>query len=148
MDLFSAALAGHAFVAVVCDNEGYAVIHRLQTSQGAEGFNNQLEDVAGPGARTRPVRVDFAMHARSLGCAVEDVAADATLADFRSAYARARDSARVTARPVVVVCRTDPGAWTESGAWWEIGVSSASPGREDFEQGKRRQVRWLASRDL
>jgi len=147
VDLFSAALAGHAFVAVVCDNEGYAVIHRLQTSQGAEGFNNQLEDVAGPGARTRPVRVDFAMHARALGCAVEDVAADATVADFRSAYARARDTARVTARPVVVVCRTDPGAWTESGAWWEVGVSSALPGREDFEQGKRRQVRWLASRD-
>jgi 3D-(3,5/4)-trihydroxycyclohexane-1,2-dione acylhydrolase (decyclizing) len=148
VDLFSAALAGHAFVAVVCDNEGYAVIHRLQTSQGAEGFNNQLEDVAGPGARADPVRVDFALHVQALGCAVEDVAADATVTDFRSAYARARDTARVSARPVVVVCRTDPAAWTESGAWWEVGVSTTLPGREDFEQGKRRQIRWLASQDL
>ena len=145
VDLFSAALSGHAFVAVVCDNEGYAVIHRLQTSQGAEGFNNQLEDVAGPGARTRPVRVDFAMHARSLGCAVEDVAADATSADFRAAYARARETARVTARPVVVVCRTDPGAWT-SRAWWEM-VSSRRRGART-SSGKRSQLRWLAARDL
>ena len=147
VDLFSAAISGHPFVAVVCDNEGYAVIHRLQTSQGAAGFNNQLEDVAGPGARERPARVDFAMHARSLGCAVEDFAADATVADLRSAYARARESARLTGRPVVVVCRTDPGAWTESGAWWEVGVSSALPGREDFEQGKARQLRWVVSPD-
>ena len=52
-DLFSAAFAGHPFVAVVCDNDGYAVIHRLQTGQGAAGFNNQFEDALGPrGART------------------------------------------------------------------------------------------------
>ena len=147
VDLFSAALAGHPFVAVVCDNEGYAVIHRLQTSQGAAGFNNQLEDATGPGARAHPVRVDFAMHARSLGCAVEEVTPDAKSADFRAAYARARDSARATGRPAVVVCRTDPGAWTESGAWWEVGVPSALSGREDFEDGKRRQLRWLTSPD-
>ena len=68
-DLFSAAFAGHPYVAVVCDNGGYAVIHRLQTNQGAEGFNNLLSDCAGQGG----VRVDFALHARSLGCSVEDV---------------------------------------------------------------------------
>jgi 3D-(3,5/4)-trihydroxycyclohexane-1,2-dione acylhydrolase (decyclizing) len=142
-DLFSAAFAGHPFVAVVCDNGGYAVIHRLQTSQGAAGFNNQFEDAAGPGARARPVRVDFAMHARALGCGVEDVAADGTLGDFRAAYARARETARATQRPVVVVCRTDPAAWTESGAWWEVGVPDALSGREEFEHSKPRQLRWL-----
>ena len=62
-ELYSAAFAGHPYVAVVCDNGGYAVIHRLQTGQGAPGFNNLLSDVAGPGG----VRVDFAAHARSLG---------------------------------------------------------------------------------
>ncbi len=48
-ELFSAALSGHPFVALVCDNGGYAVIHRLQTGQGGEGFNNLLDDVRGPG---------------------------------------------------------------------------------------------------
>lgn len=143
-DLFSAALAGHPFVAVVCDNGGYAVIHRLQTSQGAAGFNNQFEDATGPGARDRPVRVDFAGHARALGCSVEDVGADGTLVDFRAAYARARETARSTQRPAVVVCRTDPAAWTESGAWWEVGVPADLPGYQGFDDAKRRQLRWLA----
>jgi 3D-(3,5/4)-trihydroxycyclohexane-1,2-dione acylhydrolase (decyclizing) len=146
-DLFSAAFAGHAFVAVVCDNDGYAVIHRLQTSQGAEGFNNRFDDAAGPGALADPVRVDFAAHARALGCAVEEVAADGTLADFSAAYARARDTARATQRPVVVVCRTDPAAWTESGASWEVGVPAGLSGREAFEQTKARQLRWVAVPD-
>ena len=71
-ELYSAAFAGHPFVAVLCDNAGFAVIHRLQTNQGAEGFNNLLADSRGPGA-DGSVRVDFAAHARSLGCIVEDV---------------------------------------------------------------------------
>ena len=144
-DLFSAAFAGHPFVAVVCDNDGYAVIHRLQTGQGAAGFNNQFEDAFGPGAREHPVRVDFGMHARALGCSVEEVAADGTLADLRAAYGRARETARATRRPAVVVCRTDPDAWTESGAWWEVGVAEGLSGRADYERFKRRQLRWLAA---
>ena len=52
-ELYSAAFAGHPFVAVVCDNGGYAVIHRLQTGQGAPGFNNLLVDAVGPGAPAR-----------------------------------------------------------------------------------------------
>ena len=72
-ELYSAAFAGHPFVAVLCDNDGYAVINRLQTGQGADGFNNLLADSRGPGAAAG-LRVDFAAHARSLGCHVEEVA--------------------------------------------------------------------------
>ncbi|NUS50347.1 MAG: 3D-(3,5/4)-trihydroxycyclohexane-1,2-dione acylhydrolase (decyclizing), partial [Nocardioidaceae bacterium] len=60
-EIYSAAFAGHPYVAVVCDNGGFAVIHRLQTNQGAEGFNNLLSDARGPGA-DGSVRVDFAAH--------------------------------------------------------------------------------------
>ena len=74
-ELYSAAFAGHPYVSVLCDNSGFAVIHRLQTNQGAEGFNNMLADSRGPGA-DGSVHVDFAAHARSLGCIVEDVPAD------------------------------------------------------------------------
>ena len=144
-DLFSAAFAGHPFVAIVCDNDGYAVIHRLQTGQGAVGFNNLLTDAAGPGATADPVRVDFAAHARSLGCAVEAVADDATVDDLRAAYLRARATAAFTRRPVVVTCRTDPAAWTEAGAWWEVGVPDGLAGRPAYEEGKAGQLRWVAS---
>jgi 3D-(3,5/4)-trihydroxycyclohexane-1,2-dione acylhydrolase (decyclizing) len=139
-DLYSAAFAGHPYVAVVCDNGGYAVIHRLQTGQGAEGFNNLLSDCAGQGG----VRVDFAMHARSLGCNVEDVPAGASADDLAAAYGRARASAVGTRRPAVVVCRTHPSTWTEAGAFWEVGVPTSLSGRTAYDEHKARQVRWLS----
>lgn len=143
-DLFSAAVAGNPFVAVVCDNGGFAVIHRLQTGQGAAGFNNQFEDVRGPGAREHPVRVDFAAHARALGCSVRDVPDGVGADGLRAAYVEAREAARATGRPAVVVCRVDPAAWTESGAWWEVGVPEGLAGRSSFDQEKPRQLRWVA----
>jgi len=141
-ELYSAAFAGHPYVSVLCDNGGYAVIHRLQTNQGAAGFNNLLEDARGPGA-DGSVHVDFAAHARSLGCTVEDVPADGTVEDLRAAYLRARQSARQTGRPAVVVCRTHPTTWTEAGAWWETGVPQALSGRGAYDEGKAKQLRWL-----
>ena len=141
-ELFSAAFAGHPFVAVVCDNGGYAVIHRLQTGQGAAGFNNLLADCAGPGAKPGGVRVDFAAHAAALGCAVVDVPTGASVDDLRVGYATARALASSDRRPAVVVCRTSPAAWTESGAWWEVGVPAPLSGRAAYDEGKRRQVRW------
>ena len=139
-ELYSAAFAGHPYVAVVCDNGGYAVIHRLQTGQGAPGFNNLLEDCAGPGG----VRVDFAAHARSLGCTVEDVPDGSSVEDLVAAYRRAREAAVRTRRPAVVVCRTHPTTWTESGAFWEVGVPTSLSGRAAYEEHKATQVRWLS----
>jgi len=141
-ELYSAAFAGHPFVAVVCDNGGYAVIHRLQTGQGAEGFNNLFSDSRGPGAAPDGVRVDFALHAKSLGCAVVDVPAGSTLDELRQAYARARELAVSEQRPAVLVCRTHHATWTESGAWWEVGVPMGLAGRADYDERKPRQLRW------
>jgi 3D-(3,5/4)-trihydroxycyclohexane-1,2-dione acylhydrolase (decyclizing) len=138
-DLYSAAFAGHPYVAVVCDNGGFAVINRLQTGQGAEGFNNLLADCAGPG----DVRVDFAMHARSLGCTVEDVPRGASVDDLAAAYGRARAAAVGTGRPAVLVCRTHPSTWTDAGAFWEVGVPRFLAGAGAYEENKARQVRWL-----
>jgi 3D-(3,5/4)-trihydroxycyclohexane-1,2-dione acylhydrolase (decyclizing) len=143
-EIYSAAFAGHPFVAVVCDNEGYAVIHRLQTNQGAKGFNNLLADARGPGAAPGGVRVDFAGHARSLGATVEDVRSSTSVADLAAAYGRAREAARSTGRPAVVVCRVHPTTWTESGAWWEVGVPSSLSGAPGVAEGRAKQLRWLA----
>ncbi|HEX5405622.1 MAG TPA: 3D-(3,5/4)-trihydroxycyclohexane-1,2-dione acylhydrolase (decyclizing) [Pseudonocardiaceae bacterium] len=131
-ELFSAAFAGHGFVAVVCDNDGYAVIARLQEGQGGKAFNNLFADCRSELAITP--RVDFAAHAASLGCAVYTVDEYGGVAAFAEAYSSARAAA--ADRPAVVVVRTNPASWTESGAWWEVGVPEAS--RE-----KRNQVRYL-----
>jgi 3D-(3,5/4)-trihydroxycyclohexane-1,2-dione acylhydrolase (decyclizing) len=146
-DLYSAAFAGHPFVLVLCDNGGFAVIHRLQTGQGAPGFNNLLVDARGPGAPDPAdggLRVDFVAHARALGCSVEEIPADGTIEDLRRAYIAARETARTSRRPAVVVCRTHATTWTEAGAWWEVGVPASLSGRPAFEEHKAAQRRWLA----
>ncbi len=140
-ELYSAAFAGVPYVAVLCDNAGFAVIHRLQTGQGADGFNNLLADSRGPGAAAG-LTVDFAAHARALGCHVEEVA-DGDLDGFRTAYAAARAAAVAEQRPAVVVCRVAQSAWTESGAWWETGTPASLSGHAAYDEGKERQVRWL-----
>jgi 3D-(3,5/4)-trihydroxycyclohexane-1,2-dione acylhydrolase (decyclizing) len=141
-ELYSAALSGHPFVAVVCDNGGYAEIHRQQTGQGADGFNNLLDDCAGPGAAAG-LRVDFGAHAAALGCHVEVVAPDGSADDLAAAYARARAAVLSQGRPAVVVCRTHPSSWTEAGAWWEVGVPAGLAGRPAYDEEKARQLRWL-----
>jgi len=141
-EIYSAAFSGHPYVAVICDNGGYAVIHRLQTNQGADGFNNMLADSRGPGA-DGSVRVDFAAHAAALGAHVEDVRDSNDVVDLRAAYLRARDAARLNRRPAVVVCSVDHSAWTEAGAWWETGVPDSLSGREKRDEGKQRQLRWI-----
>jgi 3D-(3,5/4)-trihydroxycyclohexane-1,2-dione acylhydrolase (decyclizing) len=142
-DLYSAAFTGHPFVAVVCDNGGYAVIHRLQTTQGAQAFNNLLVDCTGPGAAPDGPRVDLAAHAQALGASVFDVPAGSGTPALRTAYRAARQTARTSHRPAVVVCRTHPTTWTDAGAWWETGVPPHLPGRRALEAGKTHQLHWL-----
>ena len=141
-ELFSAAFAGHGFVAVVCDNDGYAVIHRLQTGQGAAGYNNMYADCRT--SLAEPPRVDFAAHARALGCSV--FPADA--ASFPAQYAAAR-SAAAEGKVAVVTVRTHPASWTEAGAWWEVGVPQHAhraemvQTRAELDEAKSHQVRYL-----
>jgi 3D-(3,5/4)-trihydroxycyclohexane-1,2-dione acylhydrolase (decyclizing) len=136
-DLYSSVLSGHKMIVVLCDNGGYAVIDRLQVGQGGDPFNNLLRDVRAPGAE---VAVDFAAHATAMGCAARKVATTDELAE---AFAWARTTDRTT----VIVIETDPHAWTEGGAWWEVGVPETSErpaiqqARRSLEQAKSRQRR-------
>jgi 3D-(3,5/4)-trihydroxycyclohexane-1,2-dione acylhydrolase (decyclizing) len=136
-ELYSATLAGDRLIVVVCDNGGYAVIHRLQVGQGGAAYNNMLEDVS-PGFEP----VDWVAHARSLGCLAETAATPAELED---AFVRARSAERTS----VIVVRTAPHDWTPGGAFWEVGVPDSSPRLEVREahgrlvEGKRGQrVGW------
>jgi 3D-(3,5/4)-trihydroxycyclohexane-1,2-dione acylhydrolase (decyclizing) len=220
-ELYSAAFAGHGFVAVVCDNDGYAVIARLQESQGGEPFNN-LYDHCRTTRKSAP-HANFAQNAASMGCAVFPVensagqggtgetseghhprptshrteadsrpgangqrgvdeqpggdgqsgvdgrpgvdespgantrsgAADrpgmaepAGVAELTAAYRKARAAAK-SGQPAVVVVRTDPNAWTDAGAWWEVGVPEVAERPEitaaeaQIRKAKEAQIRYL-----
>lgn len=136
-ELYSSVLSGHKLVVVLCDNGGYAVIHRLQVDQGGSAYNNMLEDV-----RPDYTAVDWVAHARSLGCHAEEAVG---VAGLEEAFERARKADRTT----VIVIRTTPHDWTPGGAFWEVGVPEVTPrsqvaaARERALEGKRRQrVGW------
>jgi 3D-(3,5/4)-trihydroxycyclohexane-1,2-dione acylhydrolase (decyclizing) len=133
-DLYSSVLSGHKMIVVVCDNGGFAVIERLQLAQGGVSFNNLI-------AASRvvaPVAVDFAAHAASMGCPAETLT---SVDELDQALARARLAPRTT----VIVLRTDPYAWSEGGAFWEVGVPEVSSraevvlARQRLEAAKARQ---------
>ena len=109
---------------------------------GAAGYNNMYADCRT--SLAEPPRVDFAAHARALGCAV--FPADA--ASFPAQYAAAR-SAAAEGKVAVVTVRTHPASWTEAGAWWEVGVPQHShraemvQTRAELDEAKSHQVRYL-----
>ena len=107
-------ITGHKLIVVLCDNGGYAVIERLQVGQGGVSFNNMFATI-GP----NHVDVDRVAHARSLGCEAERVD---SIDDLPAALVRARAAERT----YVVAMRTAPGAWTEGGAFWQVGVPEVS----------------------
>jgi 3D-(3,5/4)-trihydroxycyclohexane-1,2-dione acylhydrolase (decyclizing) len=133
-DLYSSVLAGHKLIVIVCDNGGFAVIHRLQTNQGGAGYNNLISDTRNAGE----VYVDFAAHARAMGCLAEDVT---TIAEFEAAFERAREADRT----YVIAMKTSPTDWTEGGIFWEVGVPEVSTrqsvldAKSAMELGKRAQ---------
>ena len=136
-ELYSSVLSRQKLIVVLCDNGGYAVIDRLQVGQGGAPFNNLLQDVAADAPR-----VDWAAHARALGC---EAAAVSSLVELGEAFEHARRTERTT----VIAIQTAPDAWTPGGAFWEVGVPEVAhrpeiaDARERLAAGKARQrVGW------
>ena len=115
-DIYASVLSGMKYILVICDNEGYAVIERLQRNQGGASYNNMLADSRGPGA---DVRVDFAAHAAALG------AISMTVHSLQE-FAEALETARATDRTTVIVSKVRADDWTEGGAFWQVGVPEVS----------------------
>jgi 3D-(3,5/4)-trihydroxycyclohexane-1,2-dione acylhydrolase (decyclizing) len=137
-DLYSSVLAGHKMIVIVCDNGGFAVINRLQVSQGGAPFNNLIAD-----AKVQEVvEVDFAAHAAAMGCRAETVS---TVPELEAAFQRARAADRTT----VIAIKVSAYDWTEGGSFWEVGVPEVSDresiraARSSMEAGKAEQrVGW------
>jgi len=130
-DLYSSVLSGHKMIVIVCDNGGFAVINRLQVNQGGNPFNNLLAD----SRIVEEVRVDFAAHARAVGCEAETVT---TVEELEAAYKRAKAADKT----YVIALGVQQNAWTEGGSWWEVGVPETSDrqsvldARAELEAGK------------
>lgn len=135
-DLYSSVLSGHKMIVIICDNDGFAVIHRLQTGQGGIGFNNQIEDCR----VVEPFAVDFEALAAAQGCAAETVL---DIEGLESALERARASDRT----YVIAMKTHPSSWTEGGCFWEVGVPEVSnrpevlEARAEMDEGRALQRR-------
>ena len=112
-DIFSAALSGVDMTILVCDNEGFAVIERLQVNQGGASYNNMLRDVHGhTGAR-----VDFRAHAAAMGARAVTVSG---IEELREALADQQPGVHV------IVMKVRESDWTEGGAFWQVGVPEVS----------------------
>ena len=129
-DIYSSVLTGHKMIVVVCDNGGFAVIHRLQEFKGTPGFNNLLKDcrIENP---DRPLHVDFAKHAQAMGAHARRCE---SLADLAAALEWAKGNDSTT----VLSIATDAGAWTPGDADWDVGVPEVSE-RDTVAAARARQ---------
>ena len=131
-DIYSAVIHQHPMTLILCDNGGFAVISRLQTSHGADSFRTMLDEAP---------RVDFVQHAASLG-------ARAIRVNSVTELGRALNDTREHDGVVVIVIETAPNTWTEGGAWWEVGVpeisskKSVQKSRKELEEMKKEQRRY------
>jgi 3D-(3,5/4)-trihydroxycyclohexane-1,2-dione acylhydrolase (decyclizing) len=133
-DIYSSVLTGHRLIVIVCDNGGFAVINRLQNFKGIPSFNNMIES----SRVVRQERVDFELHARSMGARSETVT---SIADLEAAIGRAKAADRTS----VIVIRTEAQDWTPGDAWWDVGVAEVSArdsvraATRDQQAARRRQ---------
>jgi 3D-(3,5/4)-trihydroxycyclohexane-1,2-dione acylhydrolase (decyclizing) len=117
-ELATSVMLGAKIIVVLLDNRGYGCINRLQQACGGAPFNNMIEDCR-QGPEGAP-KIDFAMHARSLGASAEHVA---NIDELETAMQRARASTR----SYLISIDTDAAHPTEEGGWWwEVAVPEVS----------------------
>ncbi len=110
-ELQTAVRMGRKLIVVLLDNAGFGCIDRLQQACGGASFNNRFAATG---------QVDFAAHARSLGCLAEHVDG---VPGLEAALARARQASGTS----VLVIETDPVTTTAAGgAWWDVAVPEVS----------------------
>ena len=97
-DLYSSVLTGHKLIVIVCDNGGFAVIHRLQINQGGAGYNNLLRRHPPRRARRRRLRRP---RPRRWGARPRR---STTIAELEAAFERARAADRT----YVIALQTSP----------------------------------------
>jgi 3D-(3,5/4)-trihydroxycyclohexane-1,2-dione acylhydrolase (decyclizing) len=136
-------------VIVVVDDHGFASIGGLSRSLGLDGFGTRYGARSGGSIGTdaekdvRPLALDLAANARSLGAEARGVSG---IAELRQALADARKADRT----YVIVVETDRYASVPSyDAWWDVAVAEVSEddpvrkARKAHEEARKKQRWWL-----
>ena len=124
-EILSAVNNGDSLIYILCDNLGFAVIQRLQVSNGSKSYRTMFND----SDLKAPFKVDFVSHAKSLGARAVKV----TIENLAAEFSAAKDLPGVS----VLVIDTDAENWTEGGAFWEVAVSGISDVSEVKQAYKR-----------
>ena len=124
-EILSAVNNGDSLIYILCDNLGFAVIQRLQVSNGSKSYRTMFND----SDLKTPFKVDFVSHAKSLGARSVKV----TIENLAAEFSAAKDLPGVS----VLVIDTDAEKWTEGGAFWEVAVSGISEDSEVKQAYKR-----------
>ncbi len=132
-EILSAVNSGISIIYILCDNKGFAVIQRLQTSNGSKSFRTMFDD----SDLAKPFDVDFVAHAKSMGANAKKI----TLESLKNEFIAAKSHTGVS----VLVIDTHPSKWTEGGAFWEVGVSGSS-NEPEIKSAYSRQVEGKAKR--
>ena len=115
MDVYSAVLHNTSLVLIVCDNQGFNVIERLQIGHGAASFRTMLADEDRP----NPAAIDFAKIAEGMGA---QVISTGTLSEFDDALHAVKGVPGVH----VIVTPVAKHKWSEGDSFWEVGVPEVS----------------------
>ena len=134
-EILSAVNNGNSIIYILCDNKGFAVIQRLQISNGSKSYRTMFAD----SDLDKPFEVDFVAHANSLGAKAKRVNFD----NLQDEFLQAKKNSGVS----VLVIDTHPTEWTEGGAFWEVGVSGSSSDSQ-IQSAHKRQVDGKANRRL
>jgi 3D-(3,5/4)-trihydroxycyclohexane-1,2-dione acylhydrolase (decyclizing) len=134
-EILSAVNNGNSIIYILCDNKGFAVIQRLQISNGSKSYRTMFAD----SDLDKPFEVDFVAHANSLGAKAKRVNFD----NLQDEFLLAKKNSGVS----VLVIDTHPSEWTEGGAFWEVGVSGSSSDSQ-IQSAHKRQVDGKANRRL
>ncbi|MEY4380358.1 MAG: hypothetical protein RLZZ378_761 [Actinomycetota bacterium] len=134
-EILSAVNNGNSIIYILCDNKGFAVIQRLQISNGSKSYRTMFAD----SDLDKPFEVDFVAHAKSLGAKAKRVNFD----NLQDEFLLAKKNSGVS----VLVIDTHPSEWTEGGAFWEVGVSGSSSDSQ-IQSAHKRQVDGKANRRL
>ncbi len=128
-ELATSVMLGRKLIVVVLDNRGFGCIERLQGSCGYPSFNNLLDGCVAEGGE--PVRIDLALHARSLGAEAVHVR---NLEEFGAAMREARTRGRTQ---VIVIDTTHARVTADGGCWWDVAMPEVST-RAEVQQAHAR----------
>ena len=156
-ELVTAVAENVRIVVVLVDNKGYASIGALSRSLGSAGFGTRYglradgwagldePDGSGPADGERPLPVDLARNAESLGATVLRAG---TVGELREAL----DRARAADGPVVVHVETDRYAGVPAyEGWWDVPVAAVSDdpavqrARAAYEESRAAQRAYLST---